>query len=516
MKKILLFAFALVLSAGPAPAQSITITSPAAEDGWAVGSPHDIVWAVRGTMDDEVKILLFQGGSRVLEIAGRAPNSGRYSWLIPASVSPGRYTVRVRTMDSAESDNSEEFLIVPASPAPTPPSPGPIAVVEPNGGESIRVDDVFRITWHAVTSGAGDRTVDLLLIRDGRPVGVIAENIPVLDRSYLWKAGHLLAGSAPADVKYKVRIRVDGTTIQDDSDKSFALVASAARCDFGVDGVTFGDGSPLENGITVPPAAERRDVEGVFLVKVRWNKVRPPVAGGRHFIRTEAVLTGAGLGGAPATPSRFSEEDADASGIITIRYPFRLVWADIPRMTRDRHVPVEFSIAFSAGDFDSDPVNNSRTLEMRVIGLQATPDFVAEIVPGSVRVHVRNALNSTEYDILDFWSKVRFKNLARNDAGGPAAPYPNVTWYSRVLYLGNDGRWHQVGYNMGQVTVPGDDWLVIDVNRANQNSLWVGVNAVPVNQWKPMRFEITINYGDDIPETNRDNNSDELEFELPR
>ena len=185
-------------------------------------------------------------------------------------------------------------------------------------------------------------------------------------------------------------------------------------------------------------------------------------------------------------------------------------------MTRDRHIPVEFSISFSRGDFDSNEVNNSRTLQMRVIGAQATPDFVAEIVPGSIRTSVRNAVGNTQYDILNFWSKVRFKNLARNDAGGPAAPVPNVWWYSRTLYLDNDGSWKSVGYNMGQVTVPADDWLVIDVDRANQNSLWVGVNAIPVNQWKPLRFEITINWQTEIPESNTANNTDRQEFEVKR
>jgi len=522
MKKSFLFLFPfLLLAAGFAPAQSITVTSPAAGDSWTIGSSHDILWTIRGAMDDEVKILLFQGEDRILEIADRVPNSGRFTWPIPGTVIPGRYIVRVRTFDSAVMDNSTEFRIaISAQPAPLPPAQSPVAIVKPNGSESIPVGDVFRVQWNTAARGATDRTVDLLLCRDGRPIGVVAENLPVMQRNFDWKVGRLLIGSAGPDVKYKMRIRVNGTTIEDDSDRSFALVAAAGAaggtCDFGVEGATFGDETPLEHGISIPPTTERRDVESTFLVKVRWNRVVPAVSGGQHFIRAEAVLTGTGLGSSYSTPRRFSEADADASGIITIRFPFRLPWAEIPRMTRDRHIPVEFSIAFSRGDFDSDAVNNSRTLEMRVISAQATPDFVAEIVPGSIRTDVRNAIGDNKWDILNFWSKVRFKNLARNDAGGPAASIPNVLWYSRISYLDNDGSWKGVGYNMGEVTVPADGWLVIDVDRAYQHNVWIGVNAIPVNQWKPLKFEITINWQTEIPESNTANNTDRQEFEVKR
>ncbi len=521
MKKAVLFlSFALLLTAGFAGAQSITVTSPAAADTWATGSTHDIVWTIRGTMDDEVKILLFQGDTRTLEIAARVPNSGRYSWLIPATLAPGRYHVRVRTFDNAEFDNSPDFQIaIPAQPAQPEPSPGPrspVNIVEPNGGETIHLNRTFRITWNASGGATEGRTIDLLLVHEGRPVGVVAENLPLSQRNFQWTAGRLLAGSAGADVKYKIRIRVDGTTIEDESDHSFALAALPGSCDFGVDGATFGDGTPLEHGIAVPPAAERRDVEGTFLVMVRWNGIPPASSGGRHAIRAEAVLTGSQIGAAAATPQRFSEADADPSGIIRIRFPFRLPWAEIPRMTRDRHIPVEFTIVFAEGNYDSNAVNNCRTLDMRVIGVAPQADFVAEIVPGSIRTSVRNAAGSRKWDIMNFWGQARFKNLARNEVGGPAAPVPNVYWMSEVRYMGDDGQWHQVGYDMGQITVRADEWVVVTHDRDDQSRLWEGVNAVPVNQWKPMKFVVYINLGDDVADSNKANNTAELEFTLRR
>lgn len=228
-KSALFFLPVLFFAAGFSAAQSITVTSPAAGDSWALGTSRDILWTIRGTMDDEVKILLFQSGTRIMEIADRVPNSGRFTWLIPNTVAPGSYNVRVRTIDNAEFDNSGEFRIaIPAQPAPQPPVQSLVAIVKPNGSESIPIGRSFRVQWNAPAGGAADRTVDLLLCRDGRPVGVVAENLPIMQRSFEWKVSRLLAGSAGPDVKYKMRIRVDGTTIEDDSDRSFELVAADA------------------------------------------------------------------------------------------------------------------------------------------------------------------------------------------------------------------------------------------------------------------------------------------------
>ena len=237
-KTALFFIFFLFFAAGFSAAQSITLTSPAAGDSWAPGTSHDILWTIRGTMDDEVKILLFQSGRQVMEIAARVPNSGRFTWLIPNTVAPGSYKVRVRTIDNAVRGNSGEFgIAAPAQPAPQPPDRSLVAIVEPNGGESIQIGRSFRIRWNAPAGGAADRTVDLLICRDGRPVGVVAENLPIMQRNFEWTAGRLLAGSAGPNVKYKMRIRVDGTTIEDDSDRSFELVeADTAAEDSGTEG----------------------------------------------------------------------------------------------------------------------------------------------------------------------------------------------------------------------------------------------------------------------------------------
>ena len=68
--------------------------------------------------------------------------------------------------------------------------------------------------------------------------------------------------------------------------------------------------------------------------------------------------------------------------------------------------------------------------------------------------------------------------------------------------MDNDGRWREAYWTVDRVTVPSDDWLVVDIVDI-QDTRFTGASIVPVNQWKPMKFEITINYGDDIPEANQ-------------
>jgi hypothetical protein len=177
-------------------------------------------------MDDGVKIRLMQAGTIVFDIAENVVNSGSYSWTIPGSVPAGSSVVRVRTMDNAVWDNSETFTIAAAaqSGGSQPQAGGPIAILSPNGREMIPAGRPFRITWAASSGGAAGRTIDLLLLFNDRSVGVIAKNLPIMQRNFEWTAGRLLVGSAEPDSKYKVRIQVDGTTIHDDSDASFTLV----------------------------------------------------------------------------------------------------------------------------------------------------------------------------------------------------------------------------------------------------------------------------------------------------
>jgi hypothetical protein len=93
--------------------QSIEITSPHTGDTWNKGQIYPIVWTKKGSMVDFVKIKLRNSTSTAvaLDIITHIANNGNYSWEIPASVAPGEYVIRVRTMDNQVYGDSGVFNI---------------------------------------------------------------------------------------------------------------------------------------------------------------------------------------------------------------------------------------------------------------------------------------------------------------------------------------------------------------------------------------------------------------------
>ena len=122
MKKVSIFIITFCIALFFINAQSITVTSPSAGDAWLPGSTHDITWTKTGDMNGFVKIRLFDlTGRRVLNIVDRTANNRLYrDWTIPAGISPGEYTIRVRTVDSLVDDHSEVFTISGSGPEITP------------------------------------------------------------------------------------------------------------------------------------------------------------------------------------------------------------------------------------------------------------------------------------------------------------------------------------------------------------------------------------------------------------
>jgi len=105
--------FTITEPGGEPPTGSITVTNPHTGSNWCKGSTYTIQWTKTGTMDSNVKIKLRNSTSTavVIDIISFIPNNGSYSWLIPASVSPGNYVIRVRTMDNEVYGDSESFSI---------------------------------------------------------------------------------------------------------------------------------------------------------------------------------------------------------------------------------------------------------------------------------------------------------------------------------------------------------------------------------------------------------------------
>ena len=78
-----------------APVGGITVTAPNGLETWTVGSTESITWTSTGSIGD-VTIVLYKGGSQVLEIVADTTNDGLYDWTIPSGLpADNDYTVRV-------------------------------------------------------------------------------------------------------------------------------------------------------------------------------------------------------------------------------------------------------------------------------------------------------------------------------------------------------------------------------------------------------------------------------------
>ncbi len=97
-----------------------------------------------------------------------------------------------------------------------------VRLTAPNGGESLVLGQLQRITW----SSAGlSGNVRLELFRYGIKVGVIA-SVPIAPAAYSWPAGRFGGGMAAAGSGYTVRVVTSDSLYGDNSDDPFTLAKS--------------------------------------------------------------------------------------------------------------------------------------------------------------------------------------------------------------------------------------------------------------------------------------------------
>ncbi len=183
----------LVYSAVP----GVTVTAPSSASSWEVGTTQSITWTKTGALDANVKIELYKGSVKTLDIATATANDGSYDWAIPVSLTAGSdYLVRVTTADSAYSDDSGLFAITVTTPA--------ITVTAPAAGANWAVGSLHAIAWSK--AGILDANVRIELYKGGVKTLDIAAST-ANDGSYDWTVPATLGDGAD----YLVRV----TTVDD-------------------------------------------------------------------------------------------------------------------------------------------------------------------------------------------------------------------------------------------------------------------------------------------------------------
>lgn len=205
-KRTVLFFFIVLGSfTGILTGQSITVTKPASGETWYQSQTYAIIWTKSGNMPDKVKINLKESNSStiVLEIVDGVPNSGSYSWPIPASVAPGQYKIRVKVKNSTIVDDSGAFTIAGAAAS--------ITVTKPAADESWHRSKAYAVTWTKTGTMPDSVKVDLYDKNGTAVVKPVAAGAPNTG-TYSW--------TVPGDTalgEYRIRVKANGANVQDDS-----------------------------------------------------------------------------------------------------------------------------------------------------------------------------------------------------------------------------------------------------------------------------------------------------------
>ena len=92
-------------------ASDLQVTQPNAASVWKTAQTYVIQWARTDSMDRYVKIDLIRESGAGQNIVRRTENDGTHRWQIPGHVEPGRYKIRVQTLDRNDGDESDLFDI---------------------------------------------------------------------------------------------------------------------------------------------------------------------------------------------------------------------------------------------------------------------------------------------------------------------------------------------------------------------------------------------------------------------
>lgn len=225
MKRIAFFGIGLVLLAGLAFSQSITVTSPNGGEIWETGNIHAITWTTSGISSGTYQVTLWKGGVSQGVVATGLPHTQHAincwtvgSLLNAPDVAPGPgYTIKVRLQGEPPYDFSDAPFTITAPPPPA----GSITVTSPNGGENWPQGFTHNITW---TTGITQGTCKITVWQGSTNLGVVASGLPVSQKTFPWVVGKLVTGSVPLGSGYKIRVKLQDEPIWDESDNTFSII----------------------------------------------------------------------------------------------------------------------------------------------------------------------------------------------------------------------------------------------------------------------------------------------------
>jgi hypothetical protein len=206
MKKALMLTTLFVAAAGLARAQTLEVIAPNGGEILVSGTPVTIAWSFSGLNAGENLLISLEGSADYGPIAYCRISSGSYEWIAGRKMDgtfakpAGGYRILIELVGSDQGHDASNgaFTISPA--------PSVVALMAPNGGETLQKGSDFSINW---SCSGQEGFVSLLLLKDEQPLGLIAENLPAASLHYVWHVGaRLLNGVAYASGStYRIQIQ---------------------------------------------------------------------------------------------------------------------------------------------------------------------------------------------------------------------------------------------------------------------------------------------------------------------
>lgn len=206
MKKVFLATIMVIIGVGFAYAQKVTLLAPNGGEILVSGTTQMITWTYSKLTGNETILIALEGTVDYGPIAYSKVSQGSIEWLAGEKMDKtfakpdNHYKIIIELMenDSIYDLSDASFTIAPAA--------ANISLMTPNGGEILKKGMDFDINW----SYAGkEGFVNLTLLKDDLPLGLIAENLPAANFRYRWHIGNPLLNGFDygAGGNYRIQIQ---------------------------------------------------------------------------------------------------------------------------------------------------------------------------------------------------------------------------------------------------------------------------------------------------------------------
>ncbi|MDA8016951.1 MAG: hypothetical protein MPN21_05830 [Thermoanaerobaculia bacterium] len=200
----------VVIFVGTGAAELLTLVAPNVGESLDVGSSVQIQWSSTG-LSGNVRIELSRDGGATFEtLFGNTANDGAQNWNVTGPATT-QALIRVSSrVDPSIFDESDGTFTIPAA---------LLAVVTPNGGESLEIGSSAELQWSSSNLGGNVRVE---LSRDGGATFETLFGNTANDGAQNWN----VTGPPTSDARLRITSRVDGTVL-DESDASFTILPAS-------------------------------------------------------------------------------------------------------------------------------------------------------------------------------------------------------------------------------------------------------------------------------------------------